>query len=90
VNAKIAAEFHANAYEARLWERLEELVKRKGTLDLMYNRGGSGMGFYWSASVGHAWPYCHASTAEGAIRELLQRHAELAREAAAANPLFLP
>jgi len=65
----------------QLFFRLELLIKQKGHLQLSYDAGGGGMGYYFCATLNNEWPYCSESTPEGAIRVLISEHARLEREA---------
>lgn len=64
-----------------LFKRLESLIKTKGSLRITHNESGEGMAYYFCATVGDAWPFCHGSTAECAIKNLLAEHLRLKREA---------
>jgi hypothetical protein len=64
-----------------LFGQLERLVKQKGRLQISHDEGGSGMAYYWCATLGDEWPYCHASTLEGSLRVLVSEHLRLEREA---------
>lgn len=64
-----------------LFGQLERLVKQKGRLQISHDEGGSGMAYYWCATLGGEWPYCHASTLEGSLRVLVSEHLRLEREA---------
>lgn len=63
-----------------LFPRLERLIENKGSLCVVKSNG-SGMGLYWSASVGGNWPFCAGGTLEQALDQLVFRHAQLEREA---------
>lgn len=60
-------------------ELLEDLIKKKGALSVGYG-SGSGMGLYWTASLGREWPYCSGSTLEGSLKVLVSEHLRLEKE----------
>jgi hypothetical protein len=62
-------------------KRLEELIKSKGRLRVSHNESGSGMGYYWCATLGDEWPYCSSGTLIGAIEDLISEHNRLEKEA---------
>jgi hypothetical protein len=57
-------------------EILERLIKQHGTLNVMHDPGGSGMGYYWTASFSHNHPSCSSATSEGAVDALIKWHLE--------------
>lgn len=62
-------------------EELETLIKQKGSLRISHNPDGSGMGYYWTANLGDAWPYCSSGTLESTLKLLVHEHRRLEREA---------
>ena len=60
-------------------DKLFKALERIGSINIHYDEGGSGMGYYWSADNGN-WPYCSASTLRGALLQLVAEHARLDAE----------
>jgi hypothetical protein len=63
-----------------LFAGLERLVKEKGSLSVTYEPGGGGMGYYWSATISHKWPFCGGSTLAYALESVVHEHQRLERE----------
>lgn len=68
--------------------QLERLVERKGALHAACYASGGGIGKHWAANFNGSWPWCHGSTLEATLRDLVMTHArldqdELRRELAA-------
>lgn len=63
-----------------LFAGLERLVKEKGSLNVTYEPGGGGMGYYWSATINNKWPFCGGSTLVYALESVVHEHQRLERE----------
>lgn len=59
---------------------LSDLIKEKGRLQVSYDPSGSGMGYYWCATLGGEWPFCNADTLENSITVLISEHLRLKKE----------
>lgn len=63
-----------------LFEQVEVLIKKHGSLRVTHDPGGSGMGYYYTASVSE-WPCCSSSSLVGSLTVLVKEHLRLEKEA---------
>lgn len=63
-------------------ETLTKLIETEGRLQVWHEPGGSGMGYYFGATIGKDWPYGYASNVEGAIMACVSARLRIKRDEA--------
>lgn len=60
---------------------LEELVKKKGALRVNFHDRPGNSGLPFCATLGDKWPYCSNDSLEWVLKDLVQTHQRLEKEA---------